>query len=455
MKKTGVSFGLAALLAMSCLVSCITKDYTLGSALVPSNQDISIHTATIALPVGLKMADSLQTSVSQKATVGTIRTNDYGLYRSDAAMAVTAAYDSIVWGKNPVATSVRLSLTLDSAMVVNPTQRSIPQNLYVHRLKVVLDSTKIYNNCLTDDDYETEVLSRGGLVYTGNDIYTVELDTKLGEELFKIPMATLDSAELFMKAFKGLYLRCDEPMEGMEGGRLNTFDLSTSTLTLYYDYDDDEGNRRSKTESFMLGEYYSVNICSSGAREKEQSLATDALYMEGTCGIKPFISARELRGVLENYFALESQSEPDLSRVLIAKAILVFPFEYTGDYKQFDYYASILFPCKKMKATAKSRMHYKPLSEIEDEDLESGDIDRSNLCYTANISIYLQSLLRRSASQLTSEDDLWIMPTVAVYNSYSSTTYYYPDYFDYSQSLLNGTGDARHPELKLTYSILR
>ena len=453
MKKTGVSFGLAALLAMSCLVSCITKDYTLGSSLVPTNQDISIHAATIDVPVGLKMADSLQTSVSQKATVGAIRTNEYGLYRSDAAMAVTAAYDSIVWGKNPVVTSVRLSLMLDTAMVVNPTQRNIPQNIYVHRLKVVLDSTKIYNNCLTADDYETEVLSRGGLVYTGDDAYTVELDTKLGDELFKIPMSTLDSAELFMKVFKGLYLRCDDPMEGTEGGRLNTFDLSSSILSLYYTYDDDEGNRRSKTESFSLGENYVVNVCSSGARGKEQPLATDALYMEGTCGIKPFISARELRGAVESFFAAQNQT--DLSRVLIAKAILVFPFEYTGDYKQFDYYATMLYPCKKVQATSTSVAHYTPLTEIDDEDLESGAIDRSNLWYSANISIHLQSLLRRSASELTSEDDLWIMPTVATYNSYSGATYYYPDYFYYSQSRLNGTSDARHPVLKLTYSILR
>ena len=453
MKKTGVSFGLAALLAMSCLVSCITKDNTLGSSLVPANQDISVRTATLDLPVGLKMADSLQTSVSQKATVGTIRTNDYGLYRSDAAMAVTAAYDSIIWGKNPVATSVRLSLSLDTALVVNATQRNIPQNIYVHRLKVVLDSTKIYNNSVTADDYETEVLSLGGLVYAGDDVYTVELDTKLGEELFKIPMSTLDSAELFMKAFKGLYLRCDDPMENTEGGRLNIFDLSTSTLSLYYNYDDDEGNRRSKTESFSLGETYVVNICSSGARGKEQPLATDALYMEGTCGIKPFISGRELRNALESFFAAQNQT--DLSRVLIAKALFVFPFEYTGDYKQFDYYAATLYPCKKVNASSTSVAYYTPLTEIEDENLESGSIDRSNLWYTANVSIYLQNLLRRSVNELTSEDDLWIMPTVGTYNSYSGTTYYYPDYFYYTQSQLNGTSDARHPELRLTYSILR
>ncbi len=452
MKKTGVSFGLAALLAMSCLVSCITKDYTLGSGLVPPVQDISIRTATFDLPVGLKMSDSLQTSISQKGTVGAIRSDKYGLFRSDAAMAVTAAYDSIIWGKNPSVTSVKLMLTRDTTMVVDPKEVYIPQNLYVHRLKVVLDSTMIFNNSLTEDDYDHEVLSLGGVVYTGDDSYSVELDKKLGEELLKIPMATLDSAELFMKAFKGLYIRCDEPLEGCEGGRLTTFDLSSSYINFTYQYDDENGNRRSKSENFLVGEQYAVNICSSGASPLEQSLASDALYMEGNCGIKPHISAVELRSMLERFAETETVGVP-LDRILIAKAIVKFPFEYTGNYKQFDYYAPNLYPCKRAKTTSGDRI-YGPLAEIEEEDLESGYIDRSNLCYTANISLYLQDLIKRDASSITSDDDLWIMPVIGVYNSYTGATYYYADYYYYTQSLLNGTTDARHPVLQLTYSIL-
>jgi hypothetical protein len=450
MKKTGVSFGLAALLAMSCLVSCITKDYTLGSGLVPAIQDISIRTATFDLPVGLKMADSLQTSISQKGTVGTIRSDQYGLYRSDAAMAVTAAYDSISWGKNPSVTSVKLILARDTTLVVDPKEYNIPQNFYVHRLKVVLDSTMIFNNSLTEDDYDHEVLSLGGLVYTGDNSYSVELDKKLGEELLKIPMATLDSAELFMKAFKGLYIRCDEPLEGCEGGRLTTFDLSASYINFTYEYDDENGNCRSKSENFLVGEKYAVNICSSGARPLEQTLASDALYMEGNCGIKPYISATELRGIMER---LAAENQVDLERILIAKAIIKFPFEYTGDYKQFDYYATNLYPCKRAETTSGSRI-YTPLAEIDEEDLETGYIDRSNLCYTANISMYLQNLISRKASEITQYDDLWIMPTIALYNSYTGETYYYADYYYYSQSRLNGTADARHPVLQLTYTIL-
>ena len=452
MKKTGVSYGLAALLTLSCLVSCITKDYTLGSALGPSNQDISIQTATFDLPVALKMADSLQTAVGQSATIGAIRTERYGLYHSDAAMAVTAGNDSIVWGKDPSVVNLKLTLYIDTAMVVNAGERYIPQNLYVHRLKVRLDSTLIFNNSLTAANYDPEVLSRGGLVFDGGSSYGVELDPKVGEELLKIPMETLDDDEAFMNMFKGLYIRCDDPVEGKEGGRLNTFDLTSSYMAITYDYTDDDGNRRRGVQNFTLGEYYSVNICSSGARYLEQPLAADALYMEGICGIKPHISAATLRSMLDDFAAAQ---QVDIDRILIAKAILVFPFEYNGDYKQFDAYAPTLYACQRVKASSDSLIRFSPLDEIQDETLESGAIDRANLTYTTNISQYLQKLLSRTPGSITADGDLWIMPTLSVYNSYTSATYYYADYLYYSQSLLNGTADARHPVLKLTYAILK
>ena len=51
MRQNRISMGLAALLALFFLSSCITKDPTLGSELVPSNQDITIRTVVLDLPV--------------------------------------------------------------------------------------------------------------------------------------------------------------------------------------------------------------------------------------------------------------------------------------------------------------------------------------------------------------------------------------------------------------------
>ena len=119
MKHTGITMGLAALLTLFFLSSCIETDSTLGSALVPANQDISIHSVTLDIPVSLRMADSLQTTVSNSARVGAIRTDDFGLFHADAAFSVTPATDSIIWGKNPKVRNIYLNLVRDTALVVD------------------------------------------------------------------------------------------------------------------------------------------------------------------------------------------------------------------------------------------------------------------------------------------------------------------------------------------------
>ena len=81
-------------------------------------------------------------------------------------------------------------------------------------------------------------------------------------------------------------------------------------------------------------------------------------------------------------------------------------------------------------------------------------MDRSNLWYKSNVSIYLQRLLHKAAAEVTAEDDLWMMPTVSTTNSYTGDLSYYSDCYFYPQDLLNGTGALRHPVLRLTYSVL-
>ena len=451
MRHSGVILSLAALLTAFCLASCITTDHTLGNSLVPDNQDITLHTATIDLPVGLKMADSLQMSVSQSAMVGAVRSDTFGLLHCDAAMSVTAATDSIDWGRNPSVKSLTLNLVVDSTLVVDASQLHIPQNIYVHQLNIELDSTMVYNNSLSAKDYNPAVISEGGHVFTGGDSYAVRLKDEIGQRLFQIPMATLDSAELFMKAFYGFYLRCDDPVEGLEGGRLNLFDLSSSTLTLTYEYDDADGNRKTTTALFQMGVKFAVNVCTSGSRRLENTDPADGIYMEGLCGIKPYVDALRLKDAVNAWAAA---NQIPVESLLIAKATFSFPFEYEGNRSQFDYYAANLFPCKRVTGS-KDIVRYTPIDEINDTNLESGQIDRSQLEYRSNVSIYLQDLVRRDRSDIGAADNLWMMPTLTYYNSSTGATYYYADYFYYAQSVLNGTAAERHPVLTLTYSILK
>ena len=449
MKKSGIRTLLVTLVTLLSLASCITIDPTLGSSMVPANQNISIRTATLDLPVTLRMADSLQSNVSQSATVGAIRSETFGLFHADAAFSVTQAKDSVEWGANPSVQDAILYLILDTTLVVDPSQYHIPQNFYVHQLSIDLDSTLIYSNSIGAGDYDPVPVSDGGSLYLGGDTYEVPLKKEFVKKLFSIPMETRDSAELFMKAFRGLYLRCDDPEESLNGGRLNSFDLSSSYMMLRWEYDDTDGNRKSTSTTFSLGAYYSVNCLTSGSGYLEQADPAQGLFMEGLCGIKPHIDARQLRDAVTAWAAGNGLST---DKLLIAKATVSFPFEYEGNRDRLDYFPTTLYPCRRVKG--ETRINYSPLDEINDTNLESGGINRSKLEYTSNISQYMQDLLKRGREELTLEDDLWMMPILSYYDSYSSTTYYYSDYYYYSQSLLNGTAAERHPVLQLTYAVL-
>ena len=442
--------GLAvALLSLFSISSCIEKNAFLGSAMVPSDQDILIKTATFDLPVDLRMADSLQSSISQSITVGSIRTDTFGLFSAEAAMDLTAATDSIDWGRNPSVRKIAVTLARDTAIVHDAAQRHIPQNLHLYYLKTQLDSTHRYNNSLGAADHEWEELMAASVPYVGEDSYTFELKEEIGERLFRIPMSVLDSADLMMKEFHGFYMTCDVPEGDMEAGRLNVFDLSSSSLALTYDYDDSLGVRKSATAYFQLGSHYTLNVTTSGAGNLVTDNPGETIYMEGLSGIKPHIDARKLRSQMAGWASLNGV---DLERLVVAKATIEFPFEYDGDYTRFDYWSGDLYPCQ--RTVSGDYINYGPIQEISDTALENGSMDRSNLWYKSNVSIYLQRLLHKAAAEVTAEDDLWMMPTVSTTNSYTGDLSYYSDCYFYPQDLLNGTGALRHPVLRLTYSVL-
>lgn len=438
----------AALLPLFFLSACIDKNDLLGSALVPTSQDISIKTAEFDLPVDLRMADSLQSAISQSITVGSIRTNTFGRFRAEAAMSVTQGTDSIEWGGNPTARRIYLSLARDTTLIINASQLYIPQNLHVYYLNTKPDSTLRYNNSMSFADCDPQVLN-DGVPYIGDESYTIDLDKSLADRFFRLSMETIDSTDLMMEAFHGLYVTCDDPEDALEGGRLNVFDLSSSALYLSYDYDDGEGHRKSQTVGFSLGEYFALNVCSSGAGGLVTDNPADVIYMEGLCGIKPHVPADKLHARIAEWAAANSIP---LERLLVAKATVEFPFEYTNR-KQYDTWAANLYPCRRIHTN--NILTYGPISEIYDTTLESGDIDQSHLYYKSNVSTYLQSLIRKQAAEVTPEDDLWMMPTVSHVDSYTSETYYYSDYFFYRQNILNGTDAERHPVLRLTYTVLQ
>jgi hypothetical protein len=135
------------------------------------------------------------------------------------------------------------------------------------------------------------------------------------------------------------------------------------------------------------------------------SMVTDypveTLYYESLSGIKPHISGAALHSLMQNW---AEQNNIDLDNLIIAKATLEFPFEYSGNYKALDNYPGNLFPCKRVRTTKHTL--YTPIEEIYDSFMSKGSINRSLLHYKPDVGFYLQDLIKKESSELTDEDDL-------------------------------------------------
>ena len=176
----------------------------------------------------------------------------------------------------------------------------------------------------------------------------------------------------------------------------------------------------------------------------------ETLHYESLSGIKPHISGTALHSLMQNW---AEENDIDLDNLVIAKATLEFPFEYSGNYKALDNYPGNLFPCRRVR-TEKHTL-YTPIDEIYDNFMDKGSLNRSLLNYKPDIGFYLQDLIKKENSELSDEDDLWLMQTISYTNNTTNVTTYYPDFTYYNIARFNGTGCKRSPKLRIVYTVLK
>ena len=503
----------AALLMLAASSACVDTDNALGTNLVPSNQDITIKTAEFDLPVGQRLSDSLQTTTTGEIVFGSIDNGPFGTYDIGSAVSVSPVSDSIVWGGNPVMKDLYITMPLSSNAALSDDQLHIPQNVYVHQLAAELDSTRVYNNSLTQKERYGANVCQGRYVYTGGDTLTIHFTPEFANQFFRLDRETLDSTALFMKALRGLYFSTDPADGGQGNGRICTFDVSSSYLTLTYTSTNDEGHRRDTSAYFSVAHNHALKTIDGGNKALERDSAPDAIIYEGLTGIKPHISGYKLRKMLDDWM---KENGIDNHSILIAKASFEFPFEYSGDPSQFDNYPDNLYISTRVRGSLHTV--YSPISEIYSDTYDRGSINRSLFCFRPDAALYTQTLIRKNLDDITDQDDIWVIPNIAYttssgssgysnpysyydpysyygygyspygygygyspysygygyspygygYNSYdyysymaasssssSGTTYYYTDNANYDVCTLNGTSAERRPKLKITYTVLK
>lgn len=444
--------GIVFLLLAAAASSCINTDNTLGSIYVPSNQDISVEIAEFDLPVTLKLSEEIQ-SQSSTLMFGSITTSDYGTIKVGAAAAITPALDSVEWGAEPVFKDMFLQGGVSQKGVLSPDQAMIPQNIHVYALNRALDSTLVYANSISKADLAATRIMKGSSIYLGGDSVKVHFTKEFGEQFFKATRNELDSIELFAKRFFGIYIETDPVEEGLTGGRINQMEISSTRAVLEFTSTNEKGERRDTSIIFNVGKPYYCNTFTAESKRLETERPTNTLLYEGLSGVKPHVSAKALRNMIAQWAVARGI---DVSRILVAKATIELPFEYSGNYSEIaNTYPTNLFPCQRVYDDADKSTLYIPLPEIYNSNVNNGVINRSLLCYKPDAGNYIQGLLKKEANSITEYDDLWLLPTISITNSTTNQVYYYADYFNYNIAKLNGPASKRKPKLRITYSVLK
>lgn len=468
-------FSLIILAALLCCISCVEKDHELGGSLIPVDQTYRIYRDTIffagsnAPAVSSRTADSLSGYSDSRITIGSIMDGHGRLSRRSCAMTLIPMYDSVLYlGVNPEYQSFKMIALRDSISVADMGQENILQNVRVYELSKPLDPSKDFD-CNAAVSHGGDPVTKGIPVLERNSNLVISFADEFGKRFLELRDSDVHDMDTYLAKFPGLYLETDDPYG--RGGRFNLFDLqlafdSTNGITGNFaelDFSAEfDGQRKDTTLLFYFGalDFYDIDslvtkgtsgkypqYCLNVTSQETAALSGkggDKLYCEGGGGLKPVVNAKVLADLVSD---LISSKGGDPSGTVINKASLVFPYAYdAGEYDKAFRMPEILSPTCRLRTDTTSV--FMGLTDASSSDENQGDIDRSNLCYSPDITYHMQELLKMDEDKLAGGNyDIWLLnmanETVVTENQSSSDMndyYQYLAYQSYYNNMYGGYG---------------
>lgn len=444
-----------AFAALFMAVSCVTVDKSLGSDLIPDNQDMPIEFAEIKVPVQLKSSQPLQTLSSSESVFGAIRTSEFGLAEFAVAADFQPNFRKWDFGKDIVVKDVYFLANVSQIFVTDDQQKGIPQIVTVHRTYRNIDTTTVFNNTFTEADYNPEPVNRNETIYFGGDSLKITLKKSFAEEILTATVAERDTLDLFRKRFKGLLIKSSVPEEGTTGGRQNFINFGSGTIYISVNFQPtwQEGLARKDT---LFALTFGGSTCLNISRFESKSLETETpgaiLELEGAAGVKPYISKEDLKFSID---AWKQSKGLQGKNIIITRGALVFPFEIPENL-DMSKYPPALYPCnREYDSTYRANIFY-PALDVNVQGYSVGLINRSLEEYRMDIPSLIQDFVSKDASELNDlTHNLWIMPIYsASTNSYYNSANYQVDGNTYYTGKLNGPTAARYPKLEIVYSVV-
>ena len=472
-----LSFAAAALLA----ASCVEVDNSLGEDLVDKTLLFDTYTVEFSLDqIQLKPSSELSGYSDSHVTIGAIRDDVFGLTTRESAFALIPALDTLDLGVNPEAVDFRIYFAADTISCADDNQAHILQNVYVTELTETLD---LENRSTTRPiAHGDQLITQGIPVCNGTSALTfyftkefaqkyVDVISKMGP-VFKERTSDeeeegIDKYDEYVAALPGIHLRTDIP-EG-NGGRINLFELSSlSVSNNYYTQNSNKalltvhstwnGVQKDSSFLFLPGEpaffdeseivsnnekfyQYAFNRVSHSTQEHA---ATEDILVEGGGGLKPVILASELK---EKTLAAIAGKPGNQDKAVIVKATIVLPFEMPENYLDMKYFPPVLSPTVRTVTTdddGTETVSFAGLTDASVSTEDQGDIDRSNLVYSPDITYHLQEILRRKDLDSNTDADIWLLTVhtekVATANGSLYDNEYYRQmlYANYYNSLYGG-----------------
>lgn len=424
--------------ALLCCLSCVEIDPELGGSLIPADQTYTVHPTEADFPYGsLKAlpADSLSGYHQTRITIGAIRDSKYGLTTRNCAMTLVPVSDTLDFG-NVAAAKIRsfhFAAAFDTVSVASENQRHIIQNVRVHSLAAPMRPGRDYdcNGNTLQVDYSKSIVKSTPTV-NGTDSLSFDFTEEYAKRFLTITQEDLQDFGKYTKKIPGIHISTDNPVGN--GGRINIFELQVgydetagyvtgnyAMLNVLCDYDNDGKPEKDtafffafglmdfskldslfKDSSTSRGSYpeYCLNLTTHETR----AMAGDAgeeIAIEGGGGLKPVVSALELKHMAEDLIRAEGG---DPKGAVINKASIILPFQFPEDYRDMDRFPYMLTPSCRIRQND-TTVVFASLTDSSSSDENQGQANRNTLCYEPDITYHLQELLKINETPVEGETE--------------------------------------------------
>ncbi len=380
-------------------LSCSKYPSKVGADLMPNNS-LSMHLKQDTFRVYSLPNGHIRSDEKIVSFLGSIKDPVFGQTNAGFYTKILPATVGHRFGTNPQPDSLVMQLLY--ADVYGDTNATLRVHVYEMKDDIYFDSVYYSdkNVAVYPQDYADQIfhpnknnyyLFPSGISDTLMDtvkgvlrINLSHLSPALGQKLLQADTAILDSNELFMDYFRGLYFKVD-PLNS--GGALAAFYTNTpkTTLILYYHNDDKDSLQYSYVLSsamakinhyehdFSMGDPEFIKQVVDG----DTALGQQKFYLQGLGGVKAILKFPHIRDLNK------------LGKVGINEAKLILPGADSIPYLQVPPQLSLL--------AIESDTSYSVLpDENEGPDYFGGTYNSSTNSYSFRITRYIESLIKDS-----------------------------------------------------------